>query len=123
MGKNKKDLRLPILIWPLSLLAIYLFTASAAFGHWDGYSRWHMGPWMMGGWGTGWFGMIFMMVFWGLVIVGLILLVKWLIQSKTDKERAGLHYGSRAMEILKERYVRGEINRDQFESMKKDLLQ
>jgi hypothetical protein len=31
--------------------------------------------------------------------------------------------GSNAMEILKERYARGEISREEFESMKKDLSQ
>ena len=30
---------------------------------------------------------------------------------------------SKAMEILKERYARGEISREEFESMKKDLSQ
>ncbi len=40
--------------------------------------------------------------------------------------RSGYHRNSsdsRAMEILKERYARGEITREQYESMKKDLLQ
>jgi putative membrane protein len=78
---------------------------------------------MMGDWGMGWFGMIFMLLFWGIIIVGLVFLIRWLIQATGDRDRSGVSTGSNAMDILKERYARGEINRDEFESMKKDLLQ
>ena len=78
---------------------------------------------MVGDWGMGWFGMIFMIIFWGLIIVGLVLLIRWLIQNTNSKGQTGVRTGSNAMDILKERYARGEINRDEFESMKKDLLQ
>ena len=77
----------------------------------------------MGGWGMGWFGMIFMIIFWGLIIVGLVLLIRWLIQNTSGKRQTGVRTGSNAMDILKERYAKGEINRDKFESMKKDILQ
>jgi putative membrane protein len=88
---------------------------------WGGYGGSHMGPGMMGGWGMGWFGMIFMMIFWVLVIVGLIFLIKWLIQT-TKKEPEAMHSGSRALDILKERYARGEINKEEFEEKKRDLI-
>ena len=39
----------------------------------------------------------------------------------TDYQRSGAD--SKAMDILKKRYARGEISREEFESMKKDLLQ
>lgn len=84
-------------------------------------SGWGMGPGMMGNWGMGWFGMVFMMIFWVLVIVGLVFLIKWLIQS-TSSGKAAQPTGSRAVEILKERYARGEIDKAEFESKKKDLL-
>ena len=68
----------------------------------------------------GWFGMIFMIVFWVLVIVGLVFLIKWLIRStKSDKDI--MRVGSRALDILKERYARGEIDKDEFQRMKADL--
>jgi putative membrane protein len=75
---------------------------------------------MMGNWGMGWFGGIFMIIFWILVIVGLMLAIRWLFQF-TGSSRADGSSGSRAFEILKERYQRGEINRSEFEAMKKDL--
>ncbi|MBW1609114.1 MAG: SHOCT domain-containing protein [Deltaproteobacteria bacterium] len=78
---------------------------------------------MMGDWGMGWFGMIFMLLFWGLIIVGLVFLIRWLIQATGDRSHSGVSMGSTAMDILKERYAEGEINRDEFESMKKDLIQ
>jgi putative membrane protein len=77
---------------------------------------------MMGGWGMGWFGGIFMLLFWILVIAGLIYLIKWLIQ--TTKGNSGTNQGgsSGALDILKERYARGEIDKREFEEKKKDLL-
>jgi len=83
-------------------------------------SGWVMGPGMIGGWGMGWFGMIFMLVFWVLVIVGLVFLIKWLIQTTSIGKTVG-HSGSKAIDILKERYARGEISKEEFESMKKDI--
>lgn len=32
------------------------------------------------------------------------------------------HGGDKAMETLRERYVKGEVSKEQFESMKKDLM-
>ena len=64
-----------------------------------------------------------MIIFWGIIIFGLVLLIRWLTQSTGRKAHSGAIIGSKAMDILKERYARGEINRDEFESTKKDLLQ
>ena len=85
-----------------------------------GPGGWNMGPGMMGNWGMGWFGMIFMIAFWVLIIVGLVFLIKWLIQS-TGSGKPGGRMGSSAIEILKERYARGEIDQAEFEAKKKDL--
>jgi putative membrane protein len=43
------------------------------------------------------------------------------IQS-TKGEKDAVQRGSRALDILKERYARGEINKEQFEEMRRDLL-
>jgi len=79
-----------------------------------------MGPGMMGNWGMGWFGGIFMIVFWILILVGLVFVVRWLIQTTGRGKNSG-QSGSRAIDILKERYARGEIDKAQFEDMKQDL--
>ncbi|MEX0806926.1 MAG: SHOCT domain-containing protein [Candidatus Binatia bacterium] len=68
---------------------------------------------MGGAWGI---GMMFMMlVFWILVIVGLVLGVRWLMSE--GKERRS----DSALEILRQRYARGEINKEEFEIKKRDL--
>jgi putative membrane protein len=91
------------------------------FGQWGGYSGWNMGPGMMGSCGIGWLSMIFMLVFWALVIIGLVFLIKWLIQTtRSGKDLAA--DGSRAIDILKERYARGEISKEEFEEKKNDLI-
>ena len=58
-----------------------------------------------------------MMIFWELVLVGLLLLIKWLIQS-TSRVKSDAGNSNRALEILKERYARGEIDTAEFEKMK-----
>jgi putative membrane protein len=90
------------------------------FVQWRGYG-WHMGPGMMGwGYGMGWFWTIIMVVFWIAVIVGIIFLIKWLVISTGAGGRAARLEDS-ALEILKRRYARGEINKEEFEEKKKDL--
>ena len=46
-----------------------------------------------------------------------------LFQATGSKGHTDVSLGSKAIDILKERYARGEIARDEFESMKKDILQ
>jgi len=104
-------------IWSLNTVLL-----SPAFAQTGGYGNWHMGRWMMGDWGMGWFGMIFMLLFWVLIIVGIVFLIRWLIQSTGSRNRFDVDTGSQAMDILKERYAKGEINQDEFESMKKEML-
>ena len=62
---------------------------------------------------------VFMWVFWIAVIVGIIFLVKWIVmQSRTSEQKLE----ENPLEILKKRYVRGEIDKEEFEQKKKDLL-
>ena len=108
-----------------SLRAFFIFftlfcTASPAFAQWGRYGDWHMGPGMMGS--MGWFGIIFMLVFWILVIIGLILLIKWLLLQTRSESSSASKPASNALEILKERYARGEINKNEFEEKRKDLF-
>jgi putative membrane protein len=94
-----------------------------AFAQQGGYGGYNMGSGMMGDWGMGWFGGIFMILFWVLIIVGLVFLIKWLVQSTKGHSNSGrLDSSSRALDILKERYARGEINKQEFEEKKKDLI-
>jgi len=71
-----------------------------------------------GGWlGMG-IGMIGTLLFWVLIIVGIVVLVKWLVGSQAS---AAAPPGKSALDILKERYARGEIQREEFEEKKRDL--
>jgi putative membrane protein len=69
------------------------------------------------GWSMG-FGMISMVLFWLLVILGIVVLIKWLIGGPSRQVR---ETANRALEVLKERYARGEIGRDEYEQTKRDL--
>jgi len=105
-----------------SLLSGFIFFfPNQALAQSGRYSDWHMGPGMMGSWGMGGFGMLFMTVFWVLAIVGLIFVIKWLIQAATGQKGNVDNKSSRAIEILKERFARGEIDKTEFEA-KRELL-
>jgi putative membrane protein len=69
--------------------------------YWD----WWHGPWLGGS--------IFMVLFW----IILILLAFYLIKGVFKKD---LHHAS-ALDILKKRYAAGEISKEEFEQMKKDI--
>lgn len=65
----------------------------------------------------GMLGIAPMGLWWVLLIVGFALLVRWLLGAGTGGRRAG----GGAVEILAERYARGEIDRDEFEKRRRDL--
>ncbi|MBW8459079.1 MAG: SHOCT domain-containing protein [Thiobacillus sp.] len=72
---------------------------------------------MTGGYGFGW---IFMILWVMLIIIGIVVLVKWLSAPSVAEGRSG---ESRALNILKERYARGEIDEQEFQKKKHDLTQ
>ena len=77
---------------------------------------WHcsegMGWWMM-------FGGILMLLFWGLIIA----LVVWGMKRLTERGSSGSTTPEKhdPLDIAKERYARGEISREEFEQVRKDL--
>ncbi len=75
---------------------------------------------MIGYGGYGW--MIFGMIFLFLIIGGIIALVIWLA-VRWGRQSSGASPSARQdpVDIAKERYARGEITREQFEQIKKDL--
>jgi putative membrane protein len=98
----------------------FLSMSREALAQGRGYGQ-GVGPGMMGwGYGMGWFGMILMGLFWIAIIVGIIFLIKWLFVSAGTKSYGG-DSGDSALEILKKRYARGEINKEEFEQKKRDL--
>lgn len=75
-----------------------------------------------GGYGMNWgFGFIFMILFWIILIIGVVLLIRWLILQAKGESSYGVKEDS-ALEILKKRYAKGEISKEEFEEKKKDLL-
>jgi putative membrane protein len=72
---------------------------------------------MMGG---GWwmlFGWLFMILFWAAII----LLIIWLYKQIRGPEVKPGTTGETATEILKKRYASGEITKEQYDEMKKEL--
>lgn len=70
----------------------------------------------MGGEGWGWgMGGLSMLLFWGLIIVAVVWAVKWFATGNAAPR------SSTPLEVLKERYARGEIDKKEFEQKKRDL--
>jgi putative membrane protein len=99
----------------MALLFIVTFLLSSCHysRYWNGRS-WEHGPGMMG-----WFGPFGMILFWIVVIVVLIAVIRWVMltgrvgsEGKTKES---------ALDILKKRYAAGEITKEEFEQLKKDI--
>jgi putative membrane protein len=66
-----------------------------------------MGWWML-------FGSVWMVVFWGLII--------WAIATVFGRgEKSAPSGGESALEIAKRRYAQGELSREQFEQVRRDI--
>lgn len=85
------------------------------------------------GWGRfggfGWIGMLFgglmMLLFWGGLIALVFFAVRSFAQSSSGQDRShstgARSSGSNALEVLKERYARGEITKEEYEDIWHDL--
>jgi putative membrane protein len=77
-------------------------------------------PHMWGDWGWGGmiFGPIMGILYIGLIVAGIVLLVRWLGGGQGI---AAAPRGKTAMQILEERFARGEIDKDEFEERRRML--
>lgn len=85
---------------------------------WGGGGWGMMGPGMMGGFGGMWLMPLIPIVIVGLVVWAIVAAVQGAAQPRGSEPS----YGDSALELLKRRYARGEINREEFEEKRKDLL-
>lgn len=110
----------------VAVLAL-LFFSGAGMMTFGGFGM--MGPGMMGGYGgmMGGYGnqfgfhplgVILMLASWGLVIGGIVLLMVWLARNAGKSASSG----ETPLDILKTRYARGEITKEQFDAMRQDLV-
>jgi putative membrane protein len=78
---------------------------------------------MMGGWdGWGWlwpFHFIIPLFFWALIITAVVIFVRY--ATGWGNRPAQLERRPPGLDVLEERYARGEINRDEFLQKKQDI--
>ncbi len=76
-------------------------------------------PMMEYGYSTFWWLHILFQIFWVAVLTAIIvMIIRWRSGKMSCHHR---HSGSSAIDLLKERYVKGEISREEFEEKKKDI--
>ena len=76
---------------------------------------------MMGGYGD--YGVFHIIggIFWVIVVIAVVVLAVRALRGKPLWHCHGRHGGNGALEILRERYARGEIDREEFQGRKRDL--
>lgn len=117
----RKGLDIALVIGIIALVIAALVLLGGGLLHFDMMGRGFTGP----GFGRGfrfspWAG-ILMNLFWLLVIVGFGLLILSFFR-RGPRTGLGPVGESRALDILKERYAKGEITREQYEEMRRDIM-
>ncbi len=112
--KKSTLLSLGISIVLIALGVGFLYNHNMDF--WSAHGRWNMGhDGFMGG------GMGFMMIiFWVLLIGALALLVSAMVNGASGS-RQERNEANNPLDILKQRYARGEIDKAEYEKMRRDL--
>lgn len=73
--------------------------------------------------GFGWGGMIIGLILAVVFIVGLVFLILWAVRRAGGNVQPGTHLpvGQPAIEIVKARYAKGEITREEYQAYLSDL--
>ncbi len=90
-------------VWILVFVVVALLLLFGSFG---------IGGYGMMGFGMG-SGLPFMLLFWGLLL--------WLVVALVHASQSNKSNSSDSLTILKRRYAKGEISKQQFQEMKKEL--
>ena len=101
-----------ILIFSNILYLTGAVTANENTGEWG---MGHMMSWPWAG------GMIFMMIPMFILVIGAIFLMIYVLRKAADLGGPSDFRQETPLEILKRRYARGEISREEFEEMKKTI--
>lgn len=98
-------------LWSMTAVAGISATAALADPEtpWDGHMMW--------GGGYGVFGGLMMLVFWGVIIALIVLAVHWL----RDNSGTGGKRSADALDILRERLAKGEIDEEEYRRRKAAL--
>lgn len=70
------------------------------------------------GWGISW---LWMFLFWLIPILLVSVAIKYLFSSRSPVAEESREAKNKALEMLEERYARGEINREEFLQKRDDL--
>lgn len=117
MNKNLQT----ILIAGGAVVVVVLSVLPFLFGQtstWQGTGWGMMGPGMMGGFGGMWLMPLIPIVVVGLIVWAVVAAVQGTVQPRGPEPP----YTESALEVLKRRYARGEINKEEFEEKRKDLV-
>lgn len=98
--------------WLLAIAALFAANGVAEAGTTAWAGSWRWGPHMM----YGFPGMFMMMLLFLAVVV-----LAYLAFRKQPESRPAEFSGATPLEILKRRYAKGEITKEQFDEMKKDI--
>ena len=106
-----------------SLTALLGATLVSSWPAWAQRGDAYWGPQMMwGGWFHMFFGFLMMLLFLGIVVGLVVLVVRWLGSSEHSPFRHAPRQGERsALDILKERLARGEIDVAEYEERRRAL--
>lgn len=86
------------------------------YGDWDGYSG------MMNSAGWFGFGWVVPILFWVLIIWLIIVLVQHFSSERNGRSYREMEKRDLALDILRERYAKGEVSKEEFEARKNDLM-
>jgi putative membrane protein len=76
-----------------------------------GFGYWHGLHWLQ------WAAPVAMLLFWAAVVTGIVFLIRYLvIQSRSPQHE------DHALSILRARYAKGDISKEEFDQKKKDII-